>query len=83
MWMSTSRRKGGVHQEVDEIIFISCSTLFRSSFDKKSIEKILCTQSYVGHHGGRRHQGQGGVNQEVNIKLLACVLLLFISYLLF
>ena len=31
---------------------------------------ILCTQSYVGQHGGCRHQGQGGVHQKVNIKLL-------------
>ena len=31
---------------------------------------ILCTQGYVGHHCGRRHQGQVGVYQEVNIKLL-------------
>ena len=26
---------------------------------------ISSTQGYVGYQGGRRHQGQGGVNQEL------------------
>ena len=59
--------QGGVHQVVDEIIYLSCYTSFYPSFwhgiDNKWFQ---VPQGHVGHHGGRQHQGQGGVLQVVD-----------------
>ena len=56
----------GVHQVVDEIIFLSCYTSFQPSFWRGiDCKWFHVPQGHVGYHGGRRHQGQGGVLQVV------------------
>ena len=51
-----SRGQVGVHQ----VVYYFCHIIhhFGLVFDGKLIEMISSTQGYVGHQGGRRHQGQ-------------------------
>ena len=44
------------------------SLVFLWGIDLKSFQVL---QGHVGHHGGCRHKGQGGVNQAVN-EIILC-----------